>query len=130
MGKEKVPLGPCRPLLSPATLPGGARLSGSMCARADAVMARGRSSQVSLKQDDSQPSTRGLPLPCPHCRARTHSPFQASPDIREPLHRADLKLQAPACIQDFPTSVSWRAVGSPDHEPQNPLDVGTQYNLF
>ena len=108
-------LGPCRPLLSPAACPGGggARLSGLMCVRADALTARSQSSQVSLKQDDSQPSTRGLPLPSPHCRARTHSPFQALPDIREPLHRANLKLQVPACIQDFPTSVSLEGCGIP-----------------
>lgn len=56
------------------------------------------SSQVSLKQDDGQLSTWGLPLPSPQCPARTRSPFQASPDISERPCGADPWLQAPACV--------------------------------
>ena len=75
-----------------------------MCVQADAMMAQSPSSQVSLKQDDGQLSMQGLPppRPAPHCPAGTQLPF-----CRRLLAFKTFQPQSP-----------WRAVGSPEREPQ------------
>lgn len=96
----------------------GLRRSGSMCLWADAMTAWSPSSQVSLKQDDGQLSTRGLPLPSPQCPARTRSPFQAS--LTSVSHHAEPTrgCRHLLAFKTFRPQSPWRAVGSPEREPQ------------